>query len=99
MIQANLGDQWTILFIAGIVTIWIPVTSRCFEDTLFGAIGTRPPIWVLDFWELGVTFAIAEGISHVPAILAHGLSPSAAGSNRPKAIIVACEERSMEGAQ
>ena len=67
--QANIGDQWTILFIAGIVTIRNPVTARCLEDTpLLGAIGTRPPIRILNSWELNITFAIAEGVSHVFAI-------------------------------
>ena len=89
--QANIGDQRTILFIAGIVTIWIPVTSRRFEDTPLSAIGTRPPVGILNFWELGEALAITKGFSHVTAVLTQGLIPSAAGNSQGNtSIIVAC---------
>ena len=95
MIQANLGDQETILLIAGIVTIWIPVTSIYFEDTPLGAIySTRPPIRVLSSWETKVTLAIAKGVSHVSAVLTQGLILSAASHVQSYAtVIVACDER------
>ena len=84
MRQTNPCDQWTILFIAGIaqisgiVTIWIPVTARCLEDTLF-AIFTRPPIRVLNSWEASVTLAFAELISHVFVVFTQGLSLGTTG--------------------
>ena len=94
LIQANLGDQGTILLIAGIVTIWIPVTSRCLEDTPFGAIkSTRPPMRVLSFWEKSIALAIAEGIFHVAAVLTQVVILGAACKVPLNAtVIVACKE-------
>ena len=89
MIQANLGDQLTILFIAGIVTIWIPVTSIYFKGTPLGAINsTRPPIRILSSWETKVTLAIAKGVSHVSAVLTQGLILGAAGHGQPYATVI-----------
>ena len=84
MIQANMGDHWTVLFItgiaqfSGIIAIWKPITARRLEDTLFGAIGTRPSIRILKSWELRVTLALAERFSHVFVILTQGLNLRAA---------------------
>ena len=82
--QANIGDQRTIAFIAGvahfsgIVTIWSPVTTGRLEDTPLGAIGTGPTVRVLNCWVLDVTLPIAEGVSHVCAVFTQGLCLGAA---------------------
>ena len=90
----------TILFItgipqfSGIVTIWIPVTAKSLKDTPLGAIGTGPPIRILNFWELSITLAVAEGVGHVTAVVAQGLSLGAASKIQPYATaVVAWEER------
>ena len=83
--HANIGNQGAILFIAGIlqfstiITIWVPVTASRLEDTPLSAIGTGPPIRILNYWEVTVTFAIAEGEIHVSSIITQRLSLSAAG--------------------
>ena len=83
--QANLGDQWTILFIAAIayictiVTIWIPITAIRLEDTPLGAISTRPSIRILDSWEVSVTLAITDRVIHISTVLTQGLDLSTAG--------------------
>ena len=98
LIQVNLGYQGTILFIARVarlfrVTIWIPVTARRLEDTLF-TIFTRPPIRVLSSWVLKVTLAVTKGVSHVFTIFTQGFNLSATGHVQPNAtVIVASEER------
>lgn len=82
--QANLGEEWTILFIAGktkftsITTIRIPVTARRLEDTLFATF-TRPPIRIFDCWEGSITLFITQGVIHVSAVITQGLSQGAAG--------------------
>ena len=80
LVQANLGDQGTILFIARVarlfsVTIWIPVTARSLEDTLF-TIFTKPPVRVLSSWVPKVTLAITMGVSHVFTVVTQGFCPS-----------------------
>ena len=77
LIQANLGYQGTIPFIARVarlfrVTIWIPVTARRLEDTLF-TIFTTPPIRVLGSWVPKVTLAITKGGSHVFTVITQEL--------------------------
>ena len=101
LIQANPGDWVTILFITGIaqfcgiVTIWIPVTAKGLKDALL-AIGTRPPIRVLNSWEISVTLALAEGVGHVTAVVTQGLILGAASKAPPYAtVVVAWEERQM----
>ena len=98
--QANPSDQWTILLIAGvanfscIITIWISITSRRLEDTLLGAIGTRPTIRILNARIFSIALAFAEGFSHVCAIFAQGLSLSAAGHLQvDTAVFVTWKER------
>ena len=100
LIQANLGYQGTILFIARVarlfrVTIWIPVTARRHEDTLF-TIFTRPPIRVLSSWVPKVTLAITKGVSHVTTVITQGFCLSTTGHDQPDTtVIVALEERSF----
>ena len=97
--QANLGDQWTILFVAGItyfsgiVTIWIPITMRRLEDTLC-ALRTGPPIRVLNSRICRKTLTFAERVSHISAVLAEGLSLSDAGHGQVyAAVFVTWNER------
>jgi len=104
LIQANLGDQGTILLIAGIaqfscvVAIWNSVTARRLEDTPLGAIGTGPPIRILNGWESSVTLAVAQGCSHVSAVVAQGLNLGAASQCPPDATVcVALVEKSSMG--
>ena len=97
LLQANLGDQRTILLIAGIdqfsITIWNPITAGRLEYTLF-AIFTRPSMRVLSFWEQSVTLTFAEVKSHVFAVLTQGLSLGATGITQVyTTVIVASEER------
>ena len=93
MIQANLGDQWTILLIAGkaqfscIIAIWNSVTARRLEDTPLRSIGTRPPIRILNCWEFSETLAIAHGFSHVCAVVAKRLNLGAASQRHPHATV------------
>ena len=71
--EIDLSDQRTITFIATIFTIQHPITSSGVGNTLLGATGARPTIWILSQWEISITLALAEGILHITAVLTQRL--------------------------
>ena len=70
------------MFIAAIVAIGVTITQRSVEDTLFGAISTRPHIWIFYVWESSIALVLAELVSHITTVFAQRLFLGAASQFR-----------------
>ena len=57
------------------------------ENTLLGAIGARPPVWIFSSWELNVTLALTEEVGHVSSVLTQRLMLSTASRSPPNAAV------------
>ena len=101
MSQPDPNDHRAIIFVTriegfcAIVTISKTVASRPVDNTLFGALGTRPPIWILDKWEDVKTLALTQGEVHVATVFTHRMVLGTTSHFQSYATTIVTEEKTF----